>query len=291
MSVKTIVISVLVILIVAFGFDAIYIVHERERALLLRFGAVQTADLEPGLHFKIPIADEVKRFDGRILTVDTPSDRFFTLEKKPLNVDAFVKWRVANVADYYTASSGIEDNARRVIQDRLNEGLRNQIGRRDMHEVVSGARDKLMQELTASLNEAMNAELGVEVIDVRVKQIDLPLEVSETVFNRMNSERDIEARQYRALGQENAVGTRADADREAIVVEAEAYKEAQQIRGDGDAEAIRIYAEAYGKNRDFYVFYRLMESYKSAIADPSTLLVMEPTADYFKYLKKQNPVE
>ena len=289
MSVKTIVISVLVILIVAFGFDAIYIVHERERALLLRFGAVQTADLEPGLHFKIPIADEVKRFDGRILTVDTPSDRFFTLEKKPLNVDAFVKWRVANVADYYTASSGIEDNARRVIQDRLNEGLRNQIGRRDMHEVVSGARDKLMQELTASLNEAMNAELGVEVIDVRVKQIDLPLEVSETVFNRMNSERDIEARQYRALGQENAVGTRADADREAIVVEAEAYKEAQQIRGDGDAEAIRIYAEAYGQNRDFYVFYRLMESYKSSIADPSTLLVMEPTADYFKYLKKQNP--
>ena len=287
MSVKTIVIAVLVILIAAFSFDAIYIVNERERALLLRFGAVETADLDSGLHFKIPIADDVKRFDGRILTVDTTPDRFFTLEKKPLNVDAFVKWRIANVADYYTATSGIEDNAKRVIEDRLNEGLRNQIGRRDMHEVVSGARDTLMQELTASLNEAMSIELGVEIVDVRVKQIDLPLEVSGEVFDRMNSEREIEARQYRANGLQIAVGTRADADRESTVIRAEAYREAQEIRGEGDAESTRIYAEAYDKNRDFYVFYRLTESYKSSIADPSTFLVMEPTADYFKFLKNQ----
>lgn len=287
MSVKSIIIAVVVILIVAFSFDAVFIINEKERALLLRFGAVQTANLEPGIHLKIPIADDVKRFDGRILTVDTPPDRFFTLEKKPLNVDAFVKWRILDVPQYYTATSGIESNAHQVVQDRLNEGLRNQIGRRDMHEVVSGERDELMQELTASLNEAMSVELGIEIIDVRVKKIDLPLEVSDEVFQRMNSERDIEARQYRAQGQEVAIGTMADADREAIVLEAEAYKEAQQIRGEGDAEAAKIYAEAFNKNREFFEFYLLTNSYKTTIADPSTLLVIDPSAEYFKFLKQQ----
>ena len=287
MSVKSIVIAVLVILIVAFSFDAVFIINEKERALLLRFGAVQTANLEPGLHFKIPIADVVKRFDGRILTVDTSPDRFFTIEKKPLNVDAFVKWRILDVPQYYTATSGEEVNAARVIEDRLNEGLRNQIGRRDMHEVVSGARDKLMQELTAYMNEAMSNELGIEIIDVRVKKIDLPTEVSEEVFLRMNSERAIEAKQYRANGQEIAIGTRADAEREALVLEAEAYKQAQQIRGEGDAESARIFADAFSQNREFFEFYLLTNSYKSTLADPSTLLVLDPTAEYFKYLKNQ----
>ena len=291
MSVRAIVALVLLIIVGALVFDAVFIVHERERALQLRFGKVEKVfgDDDAGLHFKIPIAEEVRRFDGRILTLDTPAQRYFTIEKKPVIVDLFVKWRVGNVEKYYTATSGDELRASARLEDRTNEGLRNQIGRRDMHEVISGERDLLMNELTANLDEVMLAEFGINVIDVRVKRIDLPDEVSEAVFDRMNSEREIEARQYRANGQELAIGIRADADRQAIVIAAEANREAEKIRGDGDARSAEIYADAYGRNPNFYSFYRSINAYRNVFVDGNAMMVIDPTSEFFKFLKTETP--
>ena len=291
MSVRSIVFLVLLIIAGALAFDAIFIVHERERALLLRFGeAVRVySDDDAGLHFKWPIAEEVRRFDGRILTVDTPAQRYFTLEKKPLIVDLFVKWRVGDVQRYYTATSGEEQRAMGQLEDRVNEGLRNQIGRRDMHEVISGERDLLMNELTAQLNDIMSEDFGIQVIDIRVKRIDLPDEVSDAVFDRMNSEREIEARQYRATGQELAIGIRADADRQAIVIEAEANRESEKIRGDGDARSAEIYADAYGQDPGFYSFYRSINAYRKVFEDGSAMLVIDPSSEFFRFLKEEQP--
>lgn len=291
MSVKSIVVLVGLIIAGALMFDAVFIVHERDRALLLRFGeAVRVyGDDDAGLHFKVPIAEEVRRFDGRILTVDTPAQRYFTLEKKPLIVDLFVKWRVGDVQSYYTATSGDEQRAMNQLEDRVNEGLRNQIGRRDMHEVISGERDLLMNELTAQLNAIMSEDFGINVIDIRVKRIDLPDEVSDAVFDRMNSERDIEARQYRATGQELAIGIRADADRQAIVIEAEANRESEKIRGDGDAKSAEIYAEAYGQDPDFYSFYRSINAYRKVFADGTAMLVTDPSSEFWGFLKEEKP--
>lgn len=264
--------------------SSIYVVHETERAILLRFGAVSQADVEPGIHFKLPVAEEVKKADGRVLTLDSPAETYFTLEKKPLIVDSFVKWRITNVSDYYRATSFDERRGERVLQERVNEGLRNQISRRDMHEVVSGERDQLMLELLTDLNAVMGEALGIEVVDVRVKKIDLPQDVSTSVYDRMNSEREIEARQYRAQGEEMALGIRADAERQTVVIEAEAYREAEQTRGDGDAKSANIYASAYNKDPEFYEFYRSINAYATVFGDKTDMLVLDPSSEFFKYL-------
>lgn len=264
--------------------SSVYVVHETERAILLRFGAVSKADVEPGLHFKLPVAEDVKKADGRVLTLDSPAETYFTLEKKPLIVDSFVKWRITNVSDYYRATSFDERRGERVLQERVNEGLRNQISRRDMHEVVSGERDQLMLELLTDLNTVMGDALGIEVVDVRVKKIDLPQDVSTSVYDRMNSEREIEARQYRAQGEEKALGIRADAERQTVVIEAEAYREAEQTRGDGDARSANIYASAYNKDPSFYEFYRSINAYATVFGEKSDMLVLDPSSEFFKYL-------
>ena len=264
--------------------SSVYVVHETERAILIRFGAVSKADVEPGLHFKLPVAEDVKKADGRVLTLDSPAETYFTLEKKPLIVDSFVKWRITNVSDYYRATSFDERRGDRVLQERVNEGLRNQISRRDMHEVVSGERDQLMQELLTDLNTVMGDALGIEVVDVRVKKIDLPQDVSTSVYDRMNSEREIEARQYRAQGEEKALGIRADAERQTVVIEAEAYREAEQTRGDGDARSANIYASAYNKDPSFYEFYRSINAYATVFGEKSDMLVLDPSSEFFKYL-------
>lgn len=291
MSVKSIVLVVLVIIIGALALDSFYIVNEWQRAIVLQFGKVQRDDVKPGIHVKIPIAEEVKRFDGRILTLDTPQQRYFTVEKKPLIVDSFVKWRISDsVKKYYEATSGEEQRASNALSERVNEGLRNQIGSRTMHEVISGERDQLMHELTEALDAVMVEQFGMNVIDVRVKKIDLPDEVSSAVFTRMRSERDILARQYRATGQELALGITADADRQAVVISADAYKEAQQIRGDGDAMATKIYADAYGQDEEFYAFYRSMNAYKAVFQpDGGSLMVIDPDNEFFQFItqKKQ----
>ena len=280
-------VALVLVLVIAFGaFNAVYRVQETERAILLRFGAVETADVPPGLHFKLPFAEEVKKFDGRVLTMDSPPERYYTLEKKPLIVDSFAKWRVADVQKYYTATSGDEARATRILTERVDEGLRNQISRRDMHEVVSGERDQLMEELTATLDQVMRQAAGVQVIDVRVKRIDLPTEVSEDVFKRMRSERQIEAQRFRAQGKELAAGIRADAERQTIVIEAEAYRDSERIRGDGDAQSAAIYANAFNKDPDFYEFYRSINAYTKVFSNRGDMMVVDPSSEFFKFLKK-----
>jgi membrane protease subunit HflC len=289
MSLRNLILIFIAVAAIFLAMDSVYTVHQTERAILLRFGAVVNADVSPGLHFKLPIAEDVKKADGRVLTLDSSPETYFTLEKKPLVVDSFAKWRISDVERYYTATSFDERRGERVLQERVNEGLRNQISRRDMHEVVSGERDQLMQELKSDLNSVMNEAAGIEVIDVRVKRIDLPTDVSTAVYDRMNSERQIEARQYRAQGREMALGIRADAERQTIVIQANAYKTSEELRGDGDASAASIYAAAYNRDPEFYEFYRSINAYGNVFRNKDDLLVLDPNSDFFKYLKKSRP--
>ncbi len=286
MSLQNLIIIFIAVAAIFLATDSVYRVHQTERAVLLRFGAVVEADVTPGLHFKLPIAEEVKKADGRVLTLDSSPETYFTLEKKPLIVDSFVKWRISNVEGFYTATSFDERRGERLLQERVNEGLRNQISRRDMHEVVSGERDQLMLELKTDLNSVMSESIGIEVVDVRVKRIDLPTDVSTSVYERMNSERQIEARQYRAQGRELALGIRADAERQTIVIEANAYKQSEELRGDGDARSANIYASAFNKDPEFYEFYRSINAYANVFSNKGDMLVLDPNSDFFKYLKK-----
>jgi membrane protease subunit HflC len=285
MSARTLVGLVIILVAIGLASQALFRVHETERGILLQFGNLVESDLKPGLHFKLPVAQEAKKFDARVLTLDSNAETYYTLEKKPLIVDSFVKWKVSDVASFYESASFDIRRAERLLQERVNEGLRNQISRRDMHEVVSGERDQLMEDLRGDLDSVMRG-YGVEVVDVRVKRIDLPVEVSSSVYDRMNSEREIEARQFRAEGQEQALALRAGADREAVVIEAEAYRESEQIRGDGDAESASIYASAFNKDPDFYEFYRSMNAYVSVFGDKGDLLIVDPSSEFFKYLNK-----
>ena len=286
MSLQNVILIFIAVLVIFLAMDSIYTVHETERAILLRFGAVSTADVTPGLHFKMPIAEAVNKADGRVLTLDSSPETYFTVEKKPLIVDSFAKWRISDVLRYYEATRFDERVGQRVLQERINEGLRNQISRRDMHEVVSGERDQLMQDLKDQLNQVMATAAGIEVIDVRVKRIDLPPDVSNSVYDRMNSERQIEARQYRATGRELALGIRADAERQTVVIEAEAYRQAEETRGDGDATSAAIYADAFNQDPEFYQFYRSINAYVNIFKDKGDLLVLDPKSEFFKYLDR-----
>ena len=284
MSTKALIALVLALVVVVMASQTLYTVHQTERAILLEFGNLVEDDVTPGLHWKLPIAQDVKKFDARVLTLDSSPETYYTLEKKPLEVDSFVKWRVADVSSFYESASFELRRAETLLQERVNEGLRNQISRREMHEVVSGQRDKLMEDLRSDLDKVMRL-YGVEVVDVRVKRIDLPVDVSTSVYDRMNSEREIEARQFRAEGQERALAIRAGADREAVVIEAEAYRDSEKLRGDGDAQSASIYAGAFNKDPDFYEFYRSINAYTSVFRDKSDLLVLDPNSEFFKYLK------
>ena len=285
MNLRNLILIIIGAIGVVFLTMSVYTVEQTERAILLKFGAVSQADVPPGLHFKLPIAEEIKKFDARVQTLDASPETYYTLEKKPLIVDSFAKWRINDVQKYYTSVSGDQVRANQRLSERVNEGLRNEISQRDMHEVISGQRDLLMAQLTARLNRTMTEEFGIEVIDVRVKRIDLPTEVSSSVYERMNSERQIEARQYRAQGQELALGIRADADRQTVVIEAEAYRDAERTRGDGDARSASIYAGAFNKDPEFYEFTRSMNAYAKVFGDKSSMLVLDPNGEFFKYLK------
>ena len=284
MSNRNTITGILVILVLFLGSNAVYIVNEMERGVLLRLGKVVDPDVTTGLHFKVPFFEKILKFDGRVLTVDAPPERFLTLEKKALIVDSFAKFQVQNVEKYYTATSGDQRRAEELLKQRINNGLRNEMSRRTLHEVVSGERDELMEALVANLNLVADDELGVKVVDVRVKQIDLPPEVSQSVYNRMNTERDIEAKEHRAKGQEMAVGIIADADKQTSVILAEAYGDAETIRGDGDAEAAKLYAQAFNQDKEFYAFYRSMSAYRKTFAEKGDILLLDPNSDFFKYL-------
>jgi len=273
------------VVLLAIVSNSLYVVNERERAVLLKFGEVVSTDIEPGLHFKIPVVNDVRRFESRLITLDSSPQRYLTAEKKALIVDSFVKWRVADAGKYYTATGGDEFSANSLLASRVDNGLRNKFGERTVYEVVSGERDALMAEITKELDEIALNELGIHVLDVRVKGIDLPPEVSNAVFTRMSTEREREARDHRSRGRELAEGIEADADRQKTVIEANAYREAEQIRGEGDAVAAEIYANAFNQDPEFYAFYRSISAYKSSFAGKEDLLVIDPESDFFRYLK------
>ena len=285
MSTKSLVWSLITAFVLFIASNALYVIKETEKGVLLRFGEVVNPDIEPGLHIKVPFVNNVRKFDGRVLTVDAQAERFLTLEKKALIVDSFAKFKVVDTARFYTATNGEIQRATGMLSQRINDGLRNQVGIRTIQEVVSGERDQLMRNITLELNKLANEELGVVVLDVRVKKIDLPPDVSESVYQRMNAEREKEAREHRAQGQELAEGIRAAADREATVILSEAYRDAETIRGEGDAQATSIYASAFGNDPEFYSFTRSLRAYQDSFQGAGDILLLKPDSDFFKYLK------
>ena len=284
MKKSNIFISAFSLLVVIFLSQSLFVVSEIERAVKLRFGEIVQFDVEPGLHFKWPIINSVRYFDGRILTLDEQPQRYLTSEKKALMVDSFIKWRVKDVARYFTTTGGDEERAKRLLSQRVDTGLRNEFGVRTVKEVVSGERDQLMNSLTSMLDEIAQEELGVEVIDLRVKKIDLPSEVSDSVYNRMRTERERLARELRAQGNEVAEKIRATADKDKTVILADAYREAEVIKGNGDAEATATYAAAYTKDPEFYDFTRSLKAYQSTFETKGDILLIDPDSDFFKYL-------
>lgn len=276
--------SILAILIIAAS-SAIYIVDEREQAILFQLGEVVDVKTSPGLYFKIPIAQNVRYFESRILTMDTEEpERFITSEKKNVLVDLFVKWRIIDVKQYYISVRGDEALAQTRLAQTVNSSMRDEFGNRTVHDVVSGERDKIMEIMRQKANiDAKN--IGVEVVDVRLKRVDLPQEVSDSVYRRMEAERKRVANELRSTGSAEAEKIRADADRQREVIVAEAYREAQKIMGDGDSQAAATYANAFQKSPEFYSFYRSMEAYKQAFKSKTDILVLEPSSDFFKYIK------
>lgn len=273
-------------LIVAFllAFNTVYVVTEYQRAIMLEFGRLVQADIKPGLHFKKPWA-KVSKFDGRLLTANMTPESFFTVENKRLVVDSYIKWQVKDVETYYKATNGDEATAENRLAQRVADGLRNQFGRRTLHDVVSGKRDELMSEITASINKDAVKLLGIEVKDIRVKRIDFPPEASQSVFARMAADREKEAREYRSQGKEQAEVIGADADRQRAVLEANAYRDAERIRGDGDAKAAAVFAAAYSKDPEFYSFVRSLNAYRLSFSGKDDLMVVDPKSDFFRYLK------
>ena len=276
---------VLILAVIILLANSLFIVTDKQTAILLRFGEIIDPKIESGLHFKVPILNTVRKFDSRVLTLDAVPQPYFTEEKKRLIVDAFVKWRISDNEQFYITSSGGQLGAlRTLLTQRVDEGLRNQFGKRTVQDVISGERDELMKALTADLNKVANAELGVEVIDVRVKKIELPSEVNDSVYNRMRTERERLAQELRAEGNEIAEEIRANADKERTVILADAYKTAEIIKGEGDADATSTYAEAFNKNPEFYEFTRSLSAYQSTFQNKSDVLLIDPESDFFKYL-------
>ena len=267
--------------------NTLYVISDFERGITTRFGEIIESDIESGIHYKLPFVDEVLRFDARILTVDAQPASFFTIEKKRLIVDSYAKWRISDVETYYRALKGNERTAENRLAKRINDGLRNQFGTRTLREVVSGERDLLMKNITEDLNSTVLGSLGIEIVDVRVKRIDLPQEVSSQVFRRMTAERDKEAQELRSTGKEKAERIRASADRERTIEIANAYKDAEELRGEGDAKAAGIYAEAYQQDAEFYSFMRSLNAYKAAFSNKGDIMLIEPDSQFFKYLKQK----
>jgi membrane protease subunit HflC len=263
---------------------SLFTVDQRERAIVFQLGEVKEVITSPGLHFKWPLIQNVRYFDGRILTLDTPdAERYITSEKKNLLVDTFVKWKINDARQFYI-SIGDEAQAQTRISQTVNATLREEFGKHTVHEVVSEDRNEIMNIVRERANQDAK-KIGVEIIDVRLKRVDLPQEVSESVYKRMDAERKSVANQLRSEGSAAAERIRAEADKEREVIIANAYKEAQRVKGEGDAKAAAAYAQAFGQNAEFYAFYRSLEAYRSSFKNRSDVLVLEPNSDFFKYLK------
>ena len=274
-----------VILLLVIASLSLYIVDQRQSVIVLRLGEVVSVKGKPGLYFKVPLVDRVITFDTRILTIDTDEpDLFITSEKKNVLVDSFVKWRIVDVKQYYISVRGNEEDAKRRLMQKVNDSLRDEFGKRTIHDVVSGERDQVMSIMRERADAAAR-EIGVQVLDVRLKRVDLPQEVSDSVYRRMEAERQRVAKELRSLGFAESEKIRAEGDKQREVIIAEAYRDAQRIKGDGDAKAAAIYAQAFQQNPEFYAFYRSLEAYRQSFKNKSDVLVLEPTSDFFKYLK------
>ncbi|EGV28672.1 HflC protein [Thiorhodococcus drewsii AZ1] len=262
-----------------------FVVKEYEIALKLRLGEIVSDDYPPGIHFKIPVLNQIRKFDRRIQTLDSQPERFLTVEKKDVIVDSYAKWRIKSAAQFLRSTAGISARTSRLLSERINTSLRDEFGKRTIQEVVSDDRLALMELLTREVN-ANAGDLGVEVIDVRVKKIDLPPEVSESVYQRMRAERERVARDLRAKGGEAAERIRADADRQRTVIIAEAYKQSEELRGEGDAKAADIYAKAYSRDPEFYSFYRSLSAYRETFGKGGNLMLLEPDSEFFRFFRE-----
>ena len=269
--------------------SSLFTVQQNQKAILFQLGKIVSSDFKPGLHFKVPFVQDVRLFDGRLLTMDAEPVRYFTVEKKNLMVDAYVQWRIADVEQYFISTSGgDEDRAVGLLEKRVGDALRGEFGRRTVKDVVSGERSIIMEAITKAVSKNVG-ELGIEIVDVRVKRIDLPNDVNQAVYDRMSAERKRVAQDLRSKGKEAAERIKADADRQITVLLAEAYREAEMTRGEGDARSAEIYAKAYEKNPEFYAFYRSLNAYRTAFGDKGSFMVMEPDSDFFRYLKNPSP--
>ncbi|QEM80959.1 protease modulator HflC [Halomonas binhaiensis] len=266
--------------------NTLYVVDETQRAVKLRFGEVIEENIQPGLHAKVPITQTIRKFDTRVLTLDTETSRYLTREQKAVIVDSYVKWQVINPTRYYEATAGDELMAVRLIQPRVDESLRNEFGQLSLQQIIAEKRDELMSGPTADLNALMREELGVAILDIRVKRIDLPEDVSSAVYDRMRSEREREAREWRAQGKEEAERIQANADRRRQVLLAQANERSETLRGEGDAEAAAIFAQAYGEDQEFFSFWRSLNAYRDTFgASGGNMMVLDPSSDFFRYLK------
>jgi membrane protease subunit HflC len=267
------------------GALSMFVVDQRQNAIVFRLGEVVEIRKAPGLYFKIPLLDNVRYFDVRILTIDTAEpERFLTSEKKNVLVDLFVKWRITDVRQYYVSVGGNESLAQTRLLQTINDGLRAEFGNRTVHDVVSGERDKIMDLMRQKANDDAG-KIGVEVLDVRLKRVDLPQEVSVDVYRRMEAERKRVANELRSTGAAESERIRAEADKQREVIIAQAYREAQRVKGEGDAKSTAIYARAYEQNAEFYAFYRSLEAYKASFRGRNDVLVLEPNSEFFKYLR------
>ncbi|CAA6814909.1 MAG: HflC protein [uncultured Thiotrichaceae bacterium] len=269
-------------------FTSIYTVDEREKALKFRFKEIVQADIGPGLHFKWPtnLVDNIKKFPAQVLVLQVDKKRFLTGEKKYVLVDFFVEWKIKDVTRYYVATRGDYATANRRLESIMTAGLRGEFGKRTIQEAISGQRGEIMQTLQEKSNIAAN-ELGVQVVDVRVSRIDFPDSVSESVYDRMRSERMRVAQDFRSRGEEEAEKIKAAADRQSTVIMANAYKEAETVRGEGDAKASAIYAQAYQQDSEFYSFYRSLNAYKNSLGQEGDVMVLEPNSEFFEFFKNK----
>jgi modulator of FtsH protease HflC len=279
------ILGILVIIVAILVAMSAYTVDERERGILFRLGKIEQTDLSPGLHFKIPVVNNVRLFSAQIMTLDQPPERFLTSEKKNVIVNFYVKWRISDVAQYYKSTRGIETNAQSRLSQIIKDGLRNEFGGRTIQETVSTERNKITGVVLEKAN-GMTGELGIDVVDVRISQISLPEEVSGSVYDRMRAERDRVAKDFRARGKEAAERIRAEADRKRTVILAEAYRDAEQIRGEGDALSAETYAKAYNRNAEFFNFYRSLEAYRKSFNSSDDVILLDTESDFFNYFNQ-----
>jgi len=281
------IISLLLVLVVS----SVFVIYEGQRGIVFEFSKIKRDStsgemmvFDPGLHFKIPFIQSVKKLDARIQTLDEPADRFVTSEKKDLIVDSFAKWRIVDFSTYYLRTSGSIDNARALLKQKVNNGLRTEFGNRTIKEIVSGDRDSIMAQALESARSSRE-DLGIEVVDVRIKAINLPTEISNSIYERMRAERTAVAKEHRSKGQEQAEIIRATIDAKVTVMLAEAQKDAFTTRGEGDALAAKIYSDSYTKDAEFYGFIRSLEAYEKSFNSKNDIMVVKPDSDFFRYLK------